>query len=488
MHRLHHDRPAESGAVPGSPHRQRGCVGVAVHLARREPLLLDVVELVQGPPERAGRHEPRRCVRVRRLEKGGRVHRHDFLLDRGSGPGPNPVHLTTPVPPPDPPIPRVLDLDRSARRRADPPPDGKTQAFMAEFQPGSSVRQTSCMSAGGWRHRLCPRGRHNGEWKGGYRRHTDRCEHLRTPGRQPGIGRIEQHAGSDTDDDPRRDPLRRRGGGQGRRGRHRRGSVPDAFNAVIRNINAQGGINGRKIVPYLVAMNPTGTTAAASACTQLTEDDDIFVAIAPLMPTCYAHNVPVVGAVLPSANGSGVAQDFTATPPDNAYDPLELSVFDKQGVFKGKKVAVFGGNPSEQAGSPACPVGAGQASRSRRHHRDQLAPEGDLPASNSQVQVIAQKFQSDGVNEVVAVGYGSATWAQGLSDIQSTYNPPWVATSESDFSGDVGGNYNPIYLKNVVTSSPLTPPASILEQSWDPEVRCPRSQGLPVQPHQRLQR
>ena len=89
------------------------------------------------------------------------------------------------------------------------------------------------------------------------------------------------------------------------------------------------------------------------------------------------------------------------------------------------------------------------------------APEGDLAASNSQVQVIAQKFQSDGVNEVVAVGDGSATWAQGLSDIQSTYNPPWVATSESDFSGDVGGDYNPIYLKNVVTSSPLTPPAAI---------------------------
>jgi Periplasmic binding protein len=240
------------------------------------------------------------------------------------------------------------------------------------------------------------------------------------------------------------------------------GSVPDAFNAVIRNINAQGGINGRKIVPYLVAVNPTGTAAAATACTQLTEDDDIFVAIAPLMPTCYVqHNVPVVGAVLPSANGSGVAQDFTATPPYNAYDPLELSVFDKQGVFKGKKVAVFGGNPSDKQETQLV-----QSVLAKLHvpvvtTAIDSAPEGDLPASNSQVQVIAQKFQSDGVNEVVAVGYGSATWAQGLSDIQSTYNPPWVATSESDFSGDVGGNYNPIYLKNVVTSSPLTPPAAI---------------------------
>ena len=56
-------------------------------------------------------------------------------------------------------------------------------------------------------------------------------------------------------------------------------------------------------------------------------------------------------------------------------------------------------------------------------------------------------FLPDGVNEVVAVGDASATWAQGLSDIQGTHNPPWVTTSESNFSGDVGGDYNPIYLK-----------------------------------------
>ncbi len=240
------------------------------------------------------------------------------------------------------------------------------------------------------------------------------------------------------------------------------GSVPDAFNAVIDNINAHGGINGRKIVPYIVAVDPTGTAPAATACTELTQDDNVFVAIAPLMATCYLQdNVPVVGAVLPSANGSGVAQSFTTTPPDTAYDPLELSVFDKQGVFKGKKVAIFGGDPGDQQEAQQV-----QSDLAKLHipvvtTAIDSAPQGDLDASNSQVQVIAQKFLSDGVNEVVAVGDGSAIWAQGLSALQSTYNPSWIATNESDFSGDVGASYNPIYLENVVTSSPLTPPAAI---------------------------
>jgi hypothetical protein len=240
------------------------------------------------------------------------------------------------------------------------------------------------------------------------------------------------------------------------------GSVPDAFNAIINNINAHGGINGRKIVPYLVAVNPTGTAPAATACTQLMEDDNIFAAVAPLQATCYLqHNVPVVASIYASGNSPSVAQDFTTTPPPTAYDPLQLSVYDKQGVFTHKKVAVFGGQPADQS-----EVASVQSDLAKLHvpvvtTAVDSAPQGDLAAENAQIAEIAQRFKSAGVNEVVAVGNGSSIWPEGLSAIQSTYNPSWVATTESDFTGAVGGNYNPAYLSNVVTSSPLTPPAAI---------------------------
>jgi hypothetical protein len=242
------------------------------------------------------------------------------------------------------------------------------------------------------------------------------------------------------------------------------GSVPDAFNAVISNINAHGGIEGRKIVPYVVAVNPTGTAPAATACTQLTEDDTVFVAVAPLSATCYLqHDTPVVASIYASGTSSTAAQDFTTTPPNAAYDALELGVYEKQGVFAHKKVALFGGDTGDKS-----ELDAVQSQLAKLHipvvtTAIDSAPQGDLPAENSQLTAIAQRFQSDGVNEVVAVGQGSAVWPEGLSSIQSSYNPPWVATSESDFSGAVGGSYNPAYLKNVVTSTPLPPPASI----WD---------------------
>ncbi len=242
------------------------------------------------------------------------------------------------------------------------------------------------------------------------------------------------------------------------------GSVPDAFNAVIDDINAHGGINGRKIVPYIVAVNPTGTAPAATACTQLTEDDTVFVAISPLMATCYLeHDTPVVGSVYPSGRSSTAAQDFSPTPPTTAYDPLQLSVFDKQGVFRHKKVAVFGGDAGDEA-----EMAVVQSALAKLHvpvvaTAVDSAPQGDLPAENAEVTTIAERFRSDGVDEVVAVGDGSPIWPEGLSADQSTYNPPYVATSEGDFSGAVGGDYSPSYLSDVVTSSPLTPPTAI----WD---------------------
>lgn len=259
------------------------------------------------------------------------------------------------------------------------------------------------------------------------------------------------------------------------------GSVPEAFNAVIGNINAHGGIDGRKIIPYLVPVNPTGTAPAATACTQLTEDDTVFAAVAPLDATCYLqHDTPVVGSIYASGTSPTAAEDFTTTPPNAAYDALQLGVYDKQGVFSHKKVALFGGDTGD--GSELSAV---QSELAKLHipvvtTAIDSAPEGDLAAENAQLTSIAQRFQSDGVNEVVAVGQGSAVWPEGLSSIQSAYNPPWVATSESDFSAAIGGKYSPAYLKNVVTSSPLTPPTTMWENAGTQQCVHTIKQAYPL--------
>jgi hypothetical protein len=244
------------------------------------------------------------------------------------------------------------------------------------------------------------------------------------------------------------------------------GSFPDAFNALIDNVNAHGGIDGRKIVPYIVAVTPVGTAPAATACTQLTEDDSVFVVIAPLQATCYLeHNVPVVGPLNPVGHAPTAAQDFSTFPPVAAFDPLALTAMAKQGVFKHKKVAVFGGGTGDES-----EVAVVQSALAKLHvpvvtTAVVTAPQGDEAASIAQIRPIVQRFKSDGATEVVAVGTGGAVWPGGLSAIQSTYNPPWVATVESDFNGAVGSADSTAYLSNVVTSTALPPPAEIWQNA-----------------------
>jgi hypothetical protein len=242
------------------------------------------------------------------------------------------------------------------------------------------------------------------------------------------------------------------------------GNYSDAYLALIANMNAHGGILGRRIVPYLVAVSPVAAAPAATSCTQLTEDDHVFVALAPLMPDCY------LAASVPTINGSGLEQkgavpggapNFTLTPPSSAYDPLALSVFSKLGEFKGKKVGIFGGDTTDKA-----EMGVVEAALKQLHvdvieTAIDAAPEGDDPAAYAQAADIALRFQSAGVNEVVAVGDGSATWPDALAANQSSYNPRWVATNSMDLNGYLSGANNPAYVKDMVTSTPLAQPFQV---------------------------
>ena len=51
------------------------------------------------------------------------------------------------------------------------------------------------------------------------------------------------------------------------------------YQAYIDNINAHGGINGRKIVPYYKYYSPLGTAGIGSVCTSFAQDDNVFAVV-----------------------------------------------------------------------------------------------------------------------------------------------------------------------------------------------------------------
>jgi hypothetical protein len=250
------------------------------------------------------------------------------------------------------------------------------------------------------------------------------------------------------------------------------GSFPDAYNAVANEINKSGGINGRKIQLQMVEMNPSLPADAANSCAQLTEDDHVFVAIAPVFPDCYedTHDTPVLQGSLPGALPATAAPDFSLIPPDAAFDKTQLAAFDKDGGFKGKKVGIFYGATSDLA-----EVKAVQSDLAKLHipvvaTAEDSAPATDSVASDQDTQTIEEKFKSDGINLVIGVGgSGSTTWPRAQNDLQSSYKPTYIATSESSLISYVqstkGGNP---YLSLVLAATT----APTFYQQWkDPAVQ-----------------
>ena len=240
------------------------------------------------------------------------------------------------------------------------------------------------------------------------------------------------------------------------------GNYRDAVNALTAYMNAHGGVDGRKVVPYFAEMNPANAASIDSSCSELTEDDKVFVVLFPVYPDCYqqTYNTPVIGGVLPGPLPASAAVDFSLLPPDAAYDPVELAAFENRGVFKGKKVGIFYG-PSDIAEAKVV-----QSDLKRLHvdvvlSADDSVPPTDTLAVDQDARTIALRFEDAGVNEVVGVGgTGAAVWPRALLDNQSTYKPPWIATNETALASYVGSakGGNP-YLDNVIaaTTTPSAP-------------------------------
>lgn len=234
------------------------------------------------------------------------------------------------------------------------------------------------------------------------------------------------------------------------------GSFPDAYNALINDINAKGGIDGRKIIPYFAPVDPIGTAPAAAACTQLTEDDHVFVALGFFQntdPLCYldTHGVNIIGADDSQLSAAQQAAEkatwFDAQLTSTEAVPKEIDAFYHDGLFAGRKVAVLGTTTDvsqintlvlpelKKLGVPVVQTAVNDA------------PPNDTAAANQQTQIIVQKLQSEGVNLVVGVGNASA-FPQGLQQINSSYHPRLLATNLGVLNG-VLGNQNGLDLSRL---------------------------------------
>jgi ABC-type branched-subunit amino acid transport system substrate-binding protein len=126
------------------------------------------------------------------------------------------------------------------------------------------------------------------------------------------------------------------------------------YQAYIDNINATGGVAGRKIVPVYEQYCPLGSAGPLAVCTKLTDDDKVFAVIGTFVDfsgdaqTCVANQHKRVlmtfnltqEIIDQSPPGMMVFPGATAERTVNVL----LQLLNKDKRLKGKKVAVLGGS------------------------------------------------------------------------------------------------------------------------------------------------
>jgi ABC-type branched-subunit amino acid transport system substrate-binding protein len=239
------------------------------------------------------------------------------------------------------------------------------------------------------------------------------------------------------------------------------GNYETAYQSYAKVINDAGGINGRKLELVFATFDPIDQSTASTACLQLTEDEKVFAVVAaattPAGSSCILvdHSTPMVG-------GTQTEEALDAArAPWFAWDPSSASAAHKtvggvldEGGFEGKKVAIVAAAADE-----------GVARQTETQLKDAgvdvvnvaiaSAPSGDASAAKGELQTFAERFRSDGADQVVVIGDAFVLFAQALQ--QTDYRPQLIATSSGVVRGFLVAASDYAVMKGLIAGGPPSP-------------------------------
>jgi ABC-type branched-subunit amino acid transport system substrate-binding protein len=122
-----------------------------------------------------------------------------------------------------------------------------------------------------------------------------------------------------------------------------------SYQAFVDEVNAGGGINGRKIVPVFTSFDPVKDNDASTACTKLTEDEKVFAIIsngmygAAVLCVTQQHSTPLinVGGFIDEyyTKSNGLLYTMQPTKPRSARNTV--AALEAQGALQGKTIGVL---------------------------------------------------------------------------------------------------------------------------------------------------
>lgn len=188
------------------------------------------------------------------------------------------------------------------------------------------------------------------------------------------------------------------------------GPYEQIITALVNDVNAHGGVNGRRLELVTAKYSPIGNTDQLAACTKLTEDDKVFAVLNGLLANnnlCIVqqHSTILIGGTF---NDALLAQarapwaTWTARS-ERAIDAL-VKALDQNGDLKGHTIGVYA---AQAPYKPLIDVAVKALKDAGYKVADTAlmdAPDTDQQAATAQDKVIAQRFASKNIDTVIDVG------------------------------------------------------------------------------------
>jgi ABC-type branched-subunit amino acid transport system substrate-binding protein len=195
------------------------------------------------------------------------------------------------------------------------------------------------------------------------------------------------------------------------------------FQAYIDNINATGGINGRKIIPVFKTYCPLSSPSDINVqlCTSFADDDKVFAVIGYLSDaatdgsaeTCLAkqHHTVVISynltRAIMSLSPPGMILYPGATP--ERTDRVVFELLKKQGTLTGKKVAVLAEASTKAEVQNVILPGLKKIGVSSGTPAYLTLSGADTTAAQSQLASFIERWKSENVNALYIAGEGVAS-------------------------------------------------------------------------------
>lgn len=242
------------------------------------------------------------------------------------------------------------------------------------------------------------------------------------------------------------------------------------YQAFIDDINAKGGVAGRRIVPVYDNYCPIGNAGALSVCTKLTEDDKVFAITGNLFDssgdaqTCIAKQHD---RILLSFNMTQPIID--RSPPGLIIYPgatnertvrVILQLLQKQGSLKGKRVAAMGATQEATTVNQVIVPGLRRIGAIPATPAVLSISGSDTTAALTQLDSFIERWKSDHVDAVFLSGDEVSSkqfvtkLKSAMPNVQLYVDTPDVKTSGQDA---VKAGLKPNPYENIISTGGPTP-------------------------------